>query len=327
MKNGKVRLLAITPVAHIKGLVEKLDRHFDLLVYSNPLLEDIKNVLPSVQAVYTNPNKSRIRIDTKLFSIARGLRVVVTASTGLGHIDLDEAKKRNIRVLSLTKEFATIEKISSTAELALGLTLAALRHIPQAFADVMMGNWDYEKFIGRQMNALKVGVVGYGRLGRKYARYVEAFGSSVMVCDPAYSAATCPYPLHTMEELIKLADIVSLHIHATPENRELIGERLLDLAKPNLLLVNTSRGEVVDEQAVVKFLRENPTAYYATDVLQDEMGRRWDGPVLKMAESGGNILVTPHIGGMTKEAQEMAYHRIADMLIEHVYEGKGFFSS
>ena len=310
------RLLVVTPIEHIAGLGEKLTAAFKTTVTPDPTLDDVTRELERADAIYTNPNKSRLPIDAALFDRAPRLRTVATASTGLLHIDIVEAKRRGIDVVSLTSEYATIERISSTAEHALALTLSALRHIPAAAADVMAGSWDYERFIGRQMDMLTVGVVGYGRLGKKYARYTDAIGARVLVCDPAYTPESCPFPLVDLPTLMAESDIVSLHVHATPENLGLVNGALLEHAKPDILLVNTSRGEVVDEPAVIEFLRAHPTAMLATDVLTDELTRKWDSPLLPLAASGGQVLITPHIGGMTVEAQEIAYHRAADMLIE-----------
>ena len=313
-------LLVVTPIEHIAGVAEKLTSAFETTVTPDPTLEDLTGQLEQADAIYTNPNKSRLPIDSALFDRAPRLKIVATASTGLLHIDVVEARRRGIDVVSLTSEYATIERISSTAEHALALTLAALRHIPDAAADVMAGNWDYERFIGRQMDMLTVGVVGYGRLGKKYARYTDAIGARVLVCDPAYTGESCIFPMADLPTLMAESDIVSLHVHATPENFGLVDHALLERAKPSLLLVNTSRGEVVDEASVVRFLRAHPAAMLATDVLTDELTHKWDSPLLALARSGGQVLVTPHIGGMTTEAQEIAYHRTADMLIERFAE-------
>ncbi len=310
------KLLVITPIAHIKGLRHKLASCFDLIEYPDPVFDDIRETLPAIDSVFTNPNKSKVPIDRHFMSLAKNLKTIATASTGLIHIDMEEARRRGVKVISLTREIETIEKISSTAEHALALTLSALRRIPWAFEDVLNGNWDYEKFIGRQFDYLTVGVIGWGRLGKMYARYVQALGAKVLVCDPAYTEKQCPYALVDLQDLVRRSDIISIHIHATPENIGLFGKQLLYLAKPDVLIVNTSRGEIIDEPAMVEFLETNPKAMLATDVLADELKHKWGSPIFDLAKRGGNVLITPHIGGMTREAQEIAYHRVADMLIE-----------
>lgn len=310
------KLLVITPISHIRGLKEKLASHFELLENSDPLFDDVSDVLGEVDGVFTNPNKSKLPINKRFMGAARNLKFITTASTGLIHIDLDEAARRSIKVISLTKELPTIEKISSTAEHALALTLSALRKVLWSNKDVLEKNWDYEKFIGRQFDQLTVGVVGWGRLGKMYSRYADALGAKVLVCDPKYNQEQCPHNMTDLDNLVQSSDVIALHIHATPENINLFDEQLLRTCKSDVLIVNTSRGEIVDEGAMVGFLESNPKAMLATDVLADELTDKWSSPLFKLAEVGGNVLITPHIGGMTKEAQEIAYHRVADMLIE-----------
>lgn len=310
------KVLAITPIEHIEGLVEKLSGSFDLDIVPDPVFSDVELVLGNYHAVFTNPNKSKLPIRKNVIDTAKNLEVIATASTGLIHIDMDYANSKKLKVLSLTKEYETINRISSTAEHALALTLALSRNICWSFEDVRKQEWNYEKFIGRQMNALTVGVVGYGRLGKMYSRYIEAMGSEVLVCDPAYTSGNCPYKLVTIQEIFEKSDIIALHVHATKENIDLVSEGLLQLAKPAMMLVNTSRGEIVNEPDLVDFLSRNKQAKVATDVLADELQNKWASPLYQYAMESDQVIITPHIGGMCKEAQEIAYHRVADMLIE-----------
>ena len=198
----------------------------------------------------------------------------------------------------------------------MALTLCALRRVSWAFSDVLKGRWNYEKFIGRQFDHLTVGVIGWGRLGKMYSNYVKALGAKVIVCDPAYTNDTCTYTISNFDDLIRKSDIISIHIHATPENIGLFSERVLGLAKEEVIITNTSRGEIVDEIEMVNFLKGKPKAILATDVLSNELTSKWQSPLIDYAKAGGNVLITPHIGGMTHEAQQIAYHRAADLLIE-----------
>lgn len=310
------KVLAITPIAHIEGLVEKLSSAFDLDIVPDPVFSDVESVLVNYHAVFTNPNKSKLPIRKNVIDTSKNLEVIATASTGLIHIDMDYANSKKLKVLSLTKEYETINRISSTAEHALALTLALSRNIFWSFEDVRKQEWNYEKFIGRQMNALTVGIVGYGRLGKMYSRYIDAMGSEVLVCDPAYTLDNCPYKLVSIKEMFEKSDIIALHVHATKENINLVNEDLLQLAKPAMMLVNTSRGEIVNEADLVDFLSKNKHAKVATDVLADELENKWASPLYQCAMESDQVIITPHIGGMCKEAQEIAYHRVADMLIE-----------
>jgi len=158
------KILVITPVHHIRGVSEILESIGEVNYLENPTPQDVLNLISNQHAVFTNPNKSNVFIGPDIMDKGPDLKAICTASTGLNHIDISYAVKRGISVLSLKNERDVINKISSTAEHAFSLMLAAVRHIPQAFDSVKRGEWDYTKFIGRQLDYLTIGVVGYGRL-------------------------------------------------------------------------------------------------------------------------------------------------------------------
>ncbi|RYZ77321.1 MAG: hydroxyacid dehydrogenase, partial [Proteobacteria bacterium] len=262
-----------------------------------------------------NPNKSKVFIGHEVMNAAKHLKVICTASTGTVHIDKHSASEKGILILSLTEQREVIERISSTAEHAFALTLSTLRNVHSSHTSVLDGEWDYSRYIGRQMNCLTVGIVGYGRLGSKYAKYCKAFDSNVLVFDP-YKKVDAPgiSQLSSLEDLLIKSDIVSIHVHVTPETTQMFSDNLFSLMKKDVILINTARGEVLDEDAAVRFLKKNTEAKYATDVLADEQRNRRGSPILQFAKKSNQVIITPHIGGMTREAQEIAYGHAAQML-------------
>jgi D-3-phosphoglycerate dehydrogenase / 2-oxoglutarate reductase len=325
-KNKRLSILVITPVAHIDGLIEKLSRIGDVIYMPDPTEKEVLKKTNEINAVFTNPNKSKVYLGHEIISSSKNLKVICTASTGRIHIDLQAAQNFNITVLSLTKEYETIRKISSTADLAFTLMMASLRNLPEAIDSVRKGDWDYEKFIGRQLNQLNVGVIGYGRLGEIFSSYCCNFGAKVSVYDPHKIVEDKNInQVNSLEELTSQSDIISLHVHVTRETQRMFGEELLQSTKKDVTIVNTSRGEIVDEQAIVDFLKNNKNARYCTDVLSGEITSKSKSPVLQYLIKGGGyyqVMVTPHIGGMTKDAQLIAYHRAADMLDDFFGENK-----
>ncbi len=309
------KVLVITPVKHIDGVVNLLESIGDVTYMDDPLPSEVLSCISQYDAVYTNPNKSRVYIGDDLISHATNLKVICTASTGLNHIDLESANKKNIAIISLTEERAVIEKISSTAELAFTLTMASLRNIVNANNSVVNDEWDYTKYIGRQVSALTVGVLGYGRLGLMYARYAKSFGARVIVYDP-YKLIEDEgiTQVNNLNELISVSDVISMHVHVTPETKKMINRQVFSVMKSDVLLINTSRGDIIDEVALVDFLKSNPQARAGVDVLADEIRNRGGSPLLKFAKSSNQVIITPHIGGMTKEAQEIAYGHVASLL-------------
>ena len=160
----KKKLLVITPVKHIGNVFKDLNKHFNLKYLPDPNEDDVLNIIDQFDYIFTNPNKSKIFLGPKILASASNLKVICTASTGINHIDINYINSKSIKLISLTEQREVINTISSTAEHAFALTLSSIRNIPSSFKDVKAGRWDYEKFIGRQIDKLTFGVIGYGRL-------------------------------------------------------------------------------------------------------------------------------------------------------------------
>lgn len=287
----------------------------ELLIRENSPLEDLYEELALAEAVFTNPNRARFFLGTDFFARAKNLKVVCTASTGTNHIDVAQASQKGIEVISLRSEKALLEKIPSTAELALALSLAMIRHIVPASSSVAKGNWDYLPFIGRQFSEMTVGVVGLGRLGTAYARLVRPLAKRVVYFDPFVDSQGYPERMSSLESLFEVADLVSLHVHPGSETTNMVNSKVLGFAKPNVVLINTSRGELFEEQEVVDFLLKNAHARVGTDVLVDEVRNRQDSPILRHSRVSDQVLVTPHIGGMTLEGQTLAFQTAAQNMV------------
>lgn len=308
----KKKILVITEVKHIKGLTTQLNKIGNVKYLDNPNFNQVKKVIKNYDAIFTNPNKSKIFIGKKLLENSK-IKIVCTASTGLSHLDVNYLKKKRIKIISLTKEKKIIERISSTAEMALALTLSSLRNVVSSSKSVLKGNWDYTKFIGRQFNSLTVGIIGYGRLGKMYAKYCLSLGAKIIVYDP-YVKEKKNYFTKNFNFLLKKSDIISLHIHLSKKNKNIINLRKLNLMKSNVIIVNTSRGELINERDLILFLKRNPNAKFASDVISDEILKKKSNILIKKAKKNNQLLITPHIGGMTVEAQEIAYKGAAKIL-------------
>ena len=309
------RILSITPINHIAGVVSKLETIGDLTILEDPSVEELLEVVSDFDAIFTNPNKSKIFLDEKIFNTANNLKVICTASTGTNHVNKADMKKNSIDLLSLTEEREVIDTISSTAEHALALTMSSIRNVPKSFTSVLEGEWDYEKFIGRQFNKLTVGIIGYGRLGSKYAEYMLSLGSKVIVYDPYKTIKnTDIIQKDNLDSIFKLSDVISIHVHVTDETIGLINSLLLKKAKKDLVIINTARGEIINEEDLINFLKSNPDSKAALDVLSEEILSRSNNKILNFAKNSHQVIITPHIGGMTKEAQEIAYNHAAEML-------------
>jgi D-3-phosphoglycerate dehydrogenase / 2-oxoglutarate reductase len=259
-------------------------------------------------------------IDSEVMDLARHLSIIVSPTTGLNHIDLAETIRREIKVLSLRDEKEFLDDVRATAEHTVALILSLLRHIPAAVAHVQQGHWDRDWFRGRELYGKTVGVVGYGRLGRIVSRYLSPFDVRILVTDPNLSAATEPYVIPvSLHELLIQADMATLHVNLNEETRGFFGKREFSLMKPRAWFINTARGELVDESALLDALQSGRLAGAALDVLSQE---RSDGmsnhTLVAYARQHDNLIITPHIGGCTEESMEKTEvflaNRLADLL-------------
>ena len=295
-----MKILCLTPIKHLDGVFEHLQSfgRVDYLPDSPAnVIRDTISIL-NYDVIFCNPNKQNYKLDEYILKQFNG--TILTASTGLNHIDIDYCNEKGIKVMSHKEDMELLNELPSTSELAFGLMSSMLRNIPSGFDDVKKGNWDYDSHMGHQLKGKTIGIIGYGRLGKMMADYCYAFGMNTLPYDPYKFDAD-------FELLLKISDVISLHVHANDETRHMIDKKVLGKMKNNSYIVNTSRGEIVNEHDIVDCLRSKKLKGYATDVIEDEYGNRENSPILNGVKEGLNILVTPHVGGMTWEGQQKAY--------------------
>ena len=255
------------------------------------------------------------RIDAALLAEAPRLRYVVTATTGLDHIDLAAAAAAGVRVVSLRDCPDAITDVSATAEHTLGLLLALVRRTPSAHAHVLGGNWDRDRFWGTQLRGKRVGVIGYGRIGAHFGAYCKALGMEVVACDRDPQRIPSGIERASLADLVIMSDVVSIHATADLENRHLLNSNLIAGMKSGAILLNTARGSLIDEAAAASALVTGGLAGIAVDVIDgEEHGRQATSPLVKAARDGHNVLVTPHIGGATHEAIARAEGAVVEVL-------------
>jgi D-3-phosphoglycerate dehydrogenase len=245
------------------------------------------------------------KIDREVIDAGSRLKTIVTATTGLDHIDVDYACSRGIAVLSLQGEPEFLQNINATAEHTWALLLALMRRIPQAFLSVRAGEWDRDRFRGNELKGKRLGIIGFGRLGRRVACYGIAFEMAVAAFDPyAKDWMEGVARLPNLSDLLRSSDIVSLHVPLNDETAGMIEAHELVLMHPGSVLVNTSRGGVVNEADLIQALKDQILAGAALDVMSSELDqeKRRSSPLMFYASTHENLLITPHIGGATHEA-------------------------
>ncbi len=266
----------------------------------------------------------RHRIDRDVMAAAPRLSAIATPTTGLNHIDMNEAKRRGIRILSLKGETEFLRTVSATAEHTMALLLALVRQIPGAVAHAREGGWNRDLFRGNELRGKTAGIVGYGRIGRMMARYLTAFGMRVLAADPRIDPAEMEQgvALETLESLLPQCDVVTLHADFSDRNRGFFDAHAFSRMKPGAWFVNTARGELVDEGALLEALQSGKVAGAAVDVLCDESSSGMEKhPLTEYARLHANLIVTPHIAGCTWESMEKTEVFLAGRVAEYLKEG------
>ncbi len=263
------------------------------------------------------------RIDRELLSGPVRARVLATPVTGLDHVDLDACQERGIQVMSLRGEVEFLKEVRATAELTVALALALVRRVPGAAASVLVGAWDRDRFRGHELYGKTVGVVGVGRLGSIVAGYLRAFGMTVLGYDPRpdFPGPVVDHRCSTLTELLAAADLVTLHVSYSRATRHLIGAAELAAMRPGAWLVNTSRGGIVDDTALLAALESHRLAGAALDVVDGEPDVGAAHPLVAFARAcPDRLLIVPHIGGSTVESFEKVEVFLAGRVTEALRE-------
>jgi D-3-phosphoglycerate dehydrogenase len=257
----------------------------------------------------------KVRLTDAMLADAPGLKIISCATTGSDHIDRAELDRRGIPVRTLREDRELLLNLTPAAELSWALVLACARRLPAAVAHVRAGGWTRELFPGTMLNGRRIGIVGCGRIGTWMSRYATAFGMTVSVFDPHladFPAHVRPMPL---PQLVAESDVISVHVPLTEETTGLIDADLLDTVKPGAILVNTSRGAVVDEAALLSALKRGRLGAAGLDVLADEPDIE-KSALAGYARSHDNLIITPHCGGFSPDAVKIVCRRAAEKIIE-----------
>ncbi len=257
--------------------------------------------------------RSGTKITARVIDAAQRLRVIARAGVGVDNIDVEAATKKGIVVVN-----SPAGNTLAAAEHTIALLMAAARNIPQANMAMRSGKWDRKKFMGRQVAGKRLGLIGFGRIGSEVCKRAVALGMDVVAYDPYVPGermrALGAEPME-LDELLSTSDFVSLHAVLKPETRGMIGERELRLMKPDAILINCARGELVDEEALLRALKEGWIGGAALDVFADDKN---PNPELINLP---NVVATPHLGASTEEAQAQVAIDAAEQVVD-VLEGR-----
>ncbi len=301
-----MKVLVAAPI-HEKALELLKKAGFEVIYKEYPSENELIELVRNVDAIIV---RSKPIVSRRVIEAAAKLKVIGRAGVGLDNIDLEAAREKGVEVLN-----APSAPTISVAEHAIGLMLAVIRKI--AYADRLMraGEWPKKKCMGHELRGKVLGVVGMGRIGTAVARIAyHGFGMRIIY----YDIRRCPKEVEKelearcvdLETLFREADIVTFHVPLIPQTRHFVNEQRLKLMKKTAILINTARGGVIDTDALVKALKEGWIAGAGLDVYEEEPLPP-DHPLTKL----DNVVLTPHIGASTYEAQERAGIEIAEKII------------
>ena len=280
--------------------IAQLESGFDIRYADG---SDRAQLLPALAGADAVIIRSATTIDAEALEHAPKLRVVARAGVGLDNVDVEAATRAGVMVVN-----APTSNIVSAAEHAVALLLSAARNVPQAMASLKSGQWKRSAFTGVELQDKVAGILGLGKIGVLVAQRLAAFGMTVIAYDPyvaAARAAQLGVRLVSLDELLAQSDFISVHLPKNAETTGLIGDRQLRMVRPGVRIINAARGGIVDESALASALADGRVAGAALDVYATEPCT--DSPLFGLP----NVVVTPHLGASTHEAQEKAGTQVA----------------
>lgn len=294
-------------------ILEPLNYNPDAVkVYSRlGTVRDVDNGVDSIKdkrTVDTLVCRLGYHLNDNFLGMFPNLKFIVSPTTGLNHIDQTYCENNDISIISLKGEADFLDSIRSTSEHTISLILSLVRNIVPSVNSVVRGNqWDRERFKGRELSSLSIGILGVGRIGKHIIDYARAFNMSVFACDPYKSLGYLKDQNVTVcskDELFTRSDIVTVHVDYCSENIGMITLREFNLMKPGSYFVNTSRGELVDEDDLIKSMDSGVLKGAALDVVSNEqnLDGLFDKRIMQYAKDNPNLIITPHIGGCTSDA-------------------------
>ncbi|MFA4873420.1 MAG: hydroxyacid dehydrogenase [Patescibacteria group bacterium] len=275
---------------------------FEVSAPGEPTPEEIVKLIPDVEVLVV---RSRTKVTKEMIDAGKKLKVIARAGVGVDTIDTVAAEQRGIKVIN-----APGSNSRSVAEHAIGLMFAVARTIPQADSSMKAGKWEKKLFKGTELEGKTLGVLGYGRVGKSVAQIAHALGMEVLAW--TRTSRTDPQIQFTvaLEEVLRRADIITIHLPKSEETAHLISTRELEHMKEGVFIINTARGGIVDEEALLHALQSGKVRGAGLDVFENE-------PAPSQALiAHSRVVATPHIAALTHEAQERAGIMIAEQLIE-----------
>jgi D-3-phosphoglycerate dehydrogenase / 2-oxoglutarate reductase len=303
-----VKILVAEPLAAAGIELLKAQPGWDIVI-SNP--KEYSQHLSDADALFV---RSAVKVNAEVLAKAPKLRVIGRAGVGVDNVDLPAATAAGVLVMNTPGGNAV-----AVAEHTLGLMLCMARSIPQASASTKSGKWEKKKFMGAELRAKTLGILGLGYIGQEVVKRARGFEMKIIASDPYANpkiAADLGVSLVSLGELYAQSDYITLHVAITKETNKMLNDAAFAKMKTGVRIVNCARGELVDGAALARAIQSGKVAGAAIDVFETEPPPAGD-PLLALE----TVLATPHIGGSTGEAQEIVGVRIVEQVVEYLQRG------
>ena len=256
----------------------------------------------------------KVHITNEMLLKAKKLKIIACATTGSDHIDREELESRSIPVRTLREDPDLLRNLTPAAEHSWALLMACARRLPPASDHVKSGGWTREWFPGIMLRGKRIGIIGCGRIGGWMGNYARAFEMDLVGYDPYVDPLPEGFSQVTLQTLMRTSDFISIHVHLSEETRGLVSRECFEIIKPGAVLINTSRGGVIDEKALLDSLKSGRLKAAGLDVLEGEPEID-EHPLVKYARANDNLIITPHCGGFSPDAVALVCAHTAKKIV------------
>jgi len=294
-------LLSSLDLKGCESEIKKVKKKFKI-IYSK---ESRRKTLDLIKNCSIYLCSASIKIDNELLENAKKLKYIFTPSTGTDHIDKRLIKKKNIKLIHIAKDLSLIKSFTATSELGFGLLLSILRNLSIASNAAKKGNWLRSKFKGQQLFNKTIGIIGYGRLGKITAKIAKGFGLKILVFDIKKFKNLHHIKFVSLHKLLRSSDYIFIHVHLTKKTEKLLNKKNMKFIKKNSIIINTSRGKIIDENSLLYLLKSKKILGAGLDVIDGEwlsQKKLYNHKLISYSRKNPNLLITPHIGGATLES-------------------------
>ncbi len=299
--NKKINILSSIDLSMLGDELDFLKKKANL----NLSIDSVYQTYKKIENADIYISSAKIKVDKKFLKSSKNLKLILSPSTGTDHLDMAEIKRKKIKCIHIAKERKLLDTFTATSELVFALLLFINRSLVQNYFSAISGNWIRDKLTARQLYGKTFGIIGLGRLGKITAKIANGFGMKVIGFDKNKQIKLNKVKNVSLNALLTKSDIISLHIHLNKKNQNFIDRKKISIMKPDVTLINTSRGKIINENDLIYFLKLRKEFKAALDVIDGEWlskKKLKQHKLIKYANRNDNLVIVPHIGGATNES-------------------------